>query len=67
MLSKCAPGHTIEDRPHRRWVSYNGKTYRDLPNGGHGKRDTYDIPIHKVRNMSDVLGIEECCKRFLSY
>ena len=64
MLRKCAPGYTIEDKDHRKWVRYNGKTFYDLPNGGHGKKETYDIHMHYVRNMSDVLGIAECTKTF---
>lgn len=64
MLSKCAPGHMIELKTHRKWVYYDDQIFRDLPKGGHGKDATYPIRESTIRRMSQVLGIKECAEAF---
>ena len=65
MLKKCAPGFVIVSKKHRKWVTYNGKTYYGLPKGGHGQDETYPIHESKVRRMWEILDIEECARKFL--
>ena len=50
MLVECAPGHTIEHKTHKTWVSYGKKTAY-LPRGPHGSRRSYSLEVGHVRNM----------------
>jgi hypothetical protein len=61
MLDACAPGHTR--RPSREYwtVTFDGKTYRSLPLGPHGRRHNPDIEAGHVRSLIRHLGISKDC------
>jgi hypothetical protein len=63
MLHQCAPGAAIEKKKHRHWVRYDGKIYRGLPLGRHGKRENPEIEIGHVRQLIRYFGIDEACAR----
>ena len=63
MLNKCAPGHKIERKEHRLWVTYGSAKFRGLPKGGHGKNEIYSSC---VRKLADALGIRECAETVLN-
>ena len=60
MLEACAPGFRIEEKLHRNWVRYKGKTFPGLPKGEHGKGDP-EIEIGHVRKLIRFLGIDQSC------
>lgn len=65
MLEKCAPGFTIEDKTHLRWIRYGGKCAR-VPQGPHGSGENYEIKIGQVRGLVNQLEIDmECAKAHL--
>lgn len=62
MLKDCAPGHTIEDKTHLRWIRYRGKCHR-APQGPHGAGNNYEIKIGQARGIVTHLGIDPDCAR----
>lgn len=63
MLDRCAPGAAIENKKHRYWVRYGGKTYRGLPLGRHGRRENPEVEIGHVRQLIRYFGIDGDCAR----
>lgn len=63
MLDACAPGAVIVPKLHHNWVTYQGKTYRGLPLGKHGKRENPEIQAGHVKRMARFLGILPCAQR----
>lgn len=45
-------------KEHRHWVRYNGRTYRGLPKGGHGK---LEVKIGTIEQMVTYLRIDTTC------
>lgn len=62
MLDTCAHGFSAETKKHRVWVTFNGKTFRDLPKGPHGRASNYPVEPGCVRKMARLFEIEECAK-----
>lgn len=62
MVQRCAKGAKVEEKLHHHWVTYNGKTFRSLPKGGHGAR-TPEVEIGHVDGMIDFLEIDKDCAR----
>ena len=56
MLERCAPGHTMRLATHFYNVSYNGKTFRQLPKFP-------KIEVGWVRKMCRYLDILDCAKQ----
>lgn len=65
MLRACAPGCRPKETDHHWAVTYQGKTYRRLPLGSHGRRHNPEIEAGHVRQMVRFLGIEDCARRRL--
>jgi len=65
MLNDCAPGAVIVPKPHKNWVHWNGRTYRDLPLGKHGARQNPEIQIGHVKRMARFFEILDCAKEHL--
>jgi len=65
MLDACAPGARIVPKEHHNWVLWNGRTYRGLPLGKHGKRVNPEIEGGHVRRMARFFEILECAKKHL--
>lgn len=66
MLDHCAAGHVKRSTEHHWVVSYNGKTYRALPLGPHGRRQNPEIETGHVRALLRDLRIaRECADRYL--
>lgn len=64
MLKECAPGFSIEQKVHKQWVRYKGKTAH-LPKGEHGKKDP-EIEKGHIKHMLKHLEIDlECAKQHL--
>ncbi len=63
MLETCAPGYGRREGEHAHIVTYQGKTYRSLPLGRHGRRKNPPIESGFVRSMARHLGIEACARR----
>ena len=63
MLVQCAPGACMEKKRHRYWVRYDGKIYRGLPLGRHGRRENPEIEIGHVRQLIRYLQIDGDCAR----
>ena len=64
LLQECAEGSELKRKKHRYWVLYNGKTYRGLPLGQHGKKT--EIEIGHLRSMVRFLGIDtDCAAKFI--
>jgi hypothetical protein len=62
MLDECAPGYDKKKQKHNWRVMWNGRTCRDLPLGGHGKRKK-EIQRGKVKNLVRQLEVDlECAK-----
>lgn len=58
MLEHCAKGSDIRLATHSRVVTYDGRTYRDLPK-------FKEIEIGHIRKMVRHLGInKECAKKY---
>ena len=65
MLKKCAPGHTIEDKTHLRWIRYEGKCFK-APQGPHGAGNDYEIKIGQARGIVTHLAIDfDCAREYL--
>ena len=62
MLDECAPGFARQENIHHHWITYNGKTYRRLPKGGHGKSNP-PIQIGHIHKMIRALGIDQDCAK----
>ena len=41
---------------------YAGKTFRSLPNGGHGKVENFEVELGIVKRMCKYFSIEKCAK-----
>jgi hypothetical protein len=61
MLDRCAAGHTRRASREYWRVTYNGKTYRALPLGSHGRRHNPEIESGHVRSLVRHLGIDRAC------
>ena len=67
MLDACAPGHIRRVSDHYWIVSWNGKSYRSLPKGAHGRRDNPEIETGHVRALIRHLGISaQCAAKYVS-
>lgn len=64
MLAQCADGFTVEEKKHRYWVRYKGKTFRALPLGKHGRRFNVEIEYGYVRSILRLFEIEECGENY---
>ena len=62
MLKKFAPGHTIEDKTHLRWIRYEGKCFK-APQGPHGAGNDYEIKIGQARGIVTHLSSDFDCAR----
>lgn len=60
MLDECAPGYTRKKFTHNWSVAFDGKIYRRLPLGAHGRRQNAEIEIGHVKNMVRFLAIDAC-------
>jgi hypothetical protein len=66
MLEHCAPGSTWETKKHRQWVRWNGRTYRGVPLGPHGRRTRVTIEAGHVRSLVRDLCIDpKCAAQFI--
>jgi hypothetical protein len=66
MLDECASGHQRKASTEYWTVKFNGKSYRSLPRGPHGRRVNPDIETGYVRSMIRHLGIgRECADAIL--
>ncbi len=63
-VSLCEGLHKARKK-HHWWVYYDGKSFRSLPLGDHGKGTHVSIEIGHVRQMVRRLGIEECAATVL--
>jgi len=61
MLEQCAPGFTRRASQHYWIVSYQGRSYRTLPLGAHGRRQNPDIETGHVRALIRHLQISRTC------
>lgn len=64
MLEHCAGGYTARATKHHYIVTYQGKTFRSLPLGEHGRaRSTgrAEIYLGHVRAMVGALEIDRAC------
>lgn len=67
MLAECAPGYERRESREYWTVKYNGKSYRSLPRGPHGRRINPDIETGYVRSLIRHLAIDlECAERSLN-
>jgi hypothetical protein len=60
MLNRCAPGHEKVLTQHRWWVTWNGRSYRDLPKGP-GRHQDADVRFAYVEKLVAVLRIAPAC------
>ena len=65
MLDACAPGHQRRASREYWTVKFNGKSYRSLPVGPHGRRVNPDIETGHVRSLARHLGILPCAEEHL--
>ncbi len=65
MLKACAPGHTIEDKTHLRWITYKDKSYK-VSQGPHGSSNNYSLEMGAVRGLVRHFDILECAREHLS-
>lgn len=63
MLDERAPNHVWKDKEHHFWVSYNGRTFKNLPKGEHGGKG--EIERGWVTKMARFLRISECAERLM--
>ena len=61
MLEACAPGFHSEKKKHRRWITYDGRTSRDLGLGKHGKRSNPEIFVGQVRQLARLFELDPKC------
>lgn len=61
MLEACAPGYTKRASREYWTVRYNGKAYRSLPLGAHGRRHHPELEAGHVRSMLRHLGVAFGC------
>lgn len=65
MLKKCAPGHTIEDKTHLRWIRHKEKCVR-VSQGPHGAGNDYELKIGQARGIVTHLAIDpDCARKYL--
>ena len=65
MLDKCAPGHQRNQGTHFWTVMYRGRTFPNLPKGGHDSKGEIQIP--KVEKLVRHLEIDkECARRMIA-
>jgi hypothetical protein len=60
MLDMCAKGYTAKDKLHHWWVLYQGKTFRGLSKGQHGKSNP-DIQVGAIKQMVRFFGLNHEC------
>ena len=65
MLKACAPGHTIKDKTHLKWITYKDKTYK-ASKGPHGSSDNFGVQIGEVKGLVRHFDILECAQKHLS-
>lgn len=66
MLEECAPGHQRKASAEYWTIKFQGKSYRSLPLGPHGRRVNPDIEAGHVRGLLRHLGISrECADKLL--
>lgn len=66
MLDDCAKNHTRKASREYWAITFNGKTYRSLPLGPHGRRENPDTEAGHVRSLIRHLGISrECAEKHL--
>jgi hypothetical protein len=61
MLKKCHPDYRVETKTHQYWVYANGRVFKTLPLGPHGKRQNPGIEIGHVRKMVRYLRLDSEC------
>ena len=61
MLRACAPGFRCEEKKHRQWITYKGRTSRDLALGKHGNRKNPEIFVGKVRQLTRLFELDPTC------
>lgn len=63
MLDACAAGY-LKKASREYWtVTFNGKCYRSLPLGQHGRRENPDIETGHVRSLIRHLEISKDCAK----
>lgn len=60
MLDRCAEGHERVLKTHRWWVTWRGRSFRDLPKGP-GRGQDADVRFQYVEHLIDVLEIDAAC------
>ena len=63
MLGVCAPGHRCEKgKSSHKWrVLYKGKTFWELPKGGHDNKE--QVQLMKIAKLARILEINPDCAR----
>jgi hypothetical protein len=64
-LEECAPGYSVEEKTHRKWIFHNGKVYRGFPKGEHGTRNP-EVEIGHVRRLARFFEILCCLRTIVS-
>ena len=65
MLEACAPGFSVQERPHNWCVFYKDQTYPSLPKGEHGARKNPGIEAGHIKRMARLFGILGCAKKHI--
>jgi hypothetical protein len=66
MMDACARGYQKRPSSHYWIVTFNGRTYRTLPLGEHGRRKNPEIETGHVRSMiRHLLVSRECAERHI--
>ena len=61
MLDACAAGYARRDTDHHWIVAFNGRQFRSLPLGAHGKRTNPEIEAGHVRAMVRMFELDAAC------
>ena len=61
MLDALAPDHRWQKKKHRWWITWNGRTFKEMPLGGHSKRKRggggAEVRMGDVRALVRFLGV----------
>lgn len=65
MLERCAPGATLKPTDHHISIVFNGRMYRRLPLGAHGRKNP-EIQVGHIKKMARHLEILDCAMEQLA-
>lgn len=65
MLDHCLPGHERKPSLEYWTVKYNGRSYRRIPVGPHGRKNNVSVQSGFIRSLVRLFEIEDCAHAFI--